>query len=79
MGHEGSRGNREGPTPHRRGRPLPPDLLNRRKSIYPGAADEAYGRAIDAQLRALLRQPSAPLFNLIDHGRLAEASRATRA
>ena len=45
---------------------LPPDLLNRRKSIYPGAADEAYERAIDAQLRDLLRQPSAPLFDLID-------------
>ena len=29
----------------------PPDLLNRRKSIYPGAADAAYERAIDAQLR----------------------------
>jgi asparagine synthase (glutamine-hydrolysing) len=52
---------------------LPPDLLNRRKSIYPGAADAAYERAIDAQLRDLLRQPSAPLFDLVDHNQLAEA------
>jgi asparagine synthase (glutamine-hydrolysing) len=52
---------------------LPTDLLNRRKSIYPGAADKAYEQAIDAQLRDLLRQPSAPLFNLIDHGQLADA------
>ena len=34
---------------------LPGDLLRRRKSIYPGAADPAYERAIDAQLRRLLR------------------------
>jgi asparagine synthase (glutamine-hydrolysing) len=52
---------------------LPPDLLNRRKSIYPGAADQAYERAIDAQLRDLLQKPSAPLFDLIDHNQLAEA------
>jgi asparagine synthase (glutamine-hydrolysing) len=52
---------------------LPPDLLSRRMSIYPGAADEAYQRAIDAQLRDLLRQPRAPLFDLIDSERLATA------
>src|SRR5580704_15116740 len=52
---------------------LPADLLNRRKSIYPGAADQAYERAIDAQLRDLLQKPSAPLFDLIDHHQLAEA------
>jgi asparagine synthase (glutamine-hydrolysing) len=52
---------------------LPSDLLNRRKSIYPGAADEAYERVIDAQLRDLLRQPRALLFNLIDSERLATA------
>jgi asparagine synthase (glutamine-hydrolysing) len=52
---------------------LPADLLNRRKSIYPGAADQAYEHAIDAQLRDLLRQPQAPLFDLIDRERLAAA------
>jgi len=52
---------------------LPPDLLNRRKSMYPGAADQAYERAIDAQLRDLLQKPSAPLFDLIDHNQLTEA------
>jgi hypothetical protein len=31
-------------------------VVSRRKSIYPGAADEAYERAIDAQLRDLLWQ-----------------------
>ena len=52
---------------------LPADLLARRKSIYPGAADQAYERAIDAQLRDLLSQPSAPLFDLVDRARLAAA------
>ncbi len=52
---------------------LPADLVNRRKSIYPGAADQAYERAIDAQLRGLLKQPSAPLFDLIDRELLAAA------
>jgi asparagine synthase (glutamine-hydrolysing) len=52
---------------------LPPDLLNRRKSIYPGAADQAYERAIHAQLHDLLRHPYAPLFDLIDREGLAAA------
>jgi len=45
------------------------DLVNRRKSIYPGAADPVYERAVDAQLR----QPRAPLFSLVSRERLAEA------
>ena len=48
-------------------------VVSRRKSIYPGAADEAYEQALDAQLRDLLRQPSAPLFDLIDRNQLADA------
>jgi asparagine synthase (glutamine-hydrolysing) len=52
---------------------LPDDLLRRRKSIYPGAADKAYERAVDAQLRALLATPGAPLFELVSRERLAEA------
>jgi asparagine synthase (glutamine-hydrolysing) len=52
---------------------LPADLLRRRKSIYPGAADQAYQRAIDAQLRGLLVQPEAPLFGLISRERLTAA------
>lgn len=52
---------------------LPADLLGRRKSIYPGAADQAYERAIGAQLRALLAQPDAPLFDLISRERLTAA------
>jgi asparagine synthase (glutamine-hydrolysing) len=52
---------------------LPADLLNRRKSIYPGAADPAYERAVDAQMRQLLRQPRAPLFSLISRERLTAA------
>jgi asparagine synthase (glutamine-hydrolysing) len=52
---------------------LPDDLLRRRKSIYPGAADKAYERAVDAQLRALLVTPDAPLFELVSRDLLAEA------
>ncbi len=52
---------------------LPADLLRRRKSSYPGAADQAYERAIDAQLRLLLTHPYAPLFDLISRDRLTAA------
>ena len=52
---------------------LPADLLRRRKSIYPGAAGQAYERAIDAQLRRLIAQPGAPLFELISRERLTAA------
>jgi asparagine synthase (glutamine-hydrolysing) len=52
---------------------LPADLLRRRKSIYPGAADQAYERAIDAQLRRLITQPDAPLFDLVSRERLSDA------
>ena len=52
---------------------LPADLLLRRKSIYPDAADRAYERAIDAQQRRLLIQPDAPLSDLISRERLTAA------
>ncbi|HEX9042913.1 MAG TPA: asparagine synthase (glutamine-hydrolyzing) [Trebonia sp.] len=52
---------------------LPDHLLRRRKSIYPGAADKAYERAVDAQLRQLLAQPGAPLFDLISREALTAA------
>lgn len=52
---------------------LPPEVANRRKSIYPASADPEYAKAIKAQFADLLAQPAAPAFDLLDHGRLAEA------
>ena len=52
---------------------LPDDLLQRRKSIYPAAADPAYELAAGAQLRSLIAAPDAPLFTLVDRERLASA------
>jgi asparagine synthase (glutamine-hydrolysing) len=52
---------------------LPTPVLERRKSIYPGPADTHYEQAITSQLAALLAQPDAPLFALIDHAALATA------
>jgi asparagine synthase (glutamine-hydrolysing) len=52
---------------------LPLELVNRRKSIYPGAAEPAYREAVSAQTRALLAEPDAPLFDLIDRQKLAAA------
>lgn len=54
---------------------LPDDLLRRRKSIYPSSTDPAYERGVYTQLAGLLRQPHAPLFDLVDRGRLAAAFR----
>lgn len=52
---------------------LPADLVNRRKSVYPGAADPAYDQAIATQMRELLANPNAPLFSLVSYGRLTAA------
>ncbi len=52
---------------------LPPEITSRRKSIYPASGDPEYAKAVKAQLADLLGQPGAPLFEILDHGRLAEA------
>ena len=52
---------------------LPPEIVARRKSIYPASADPAYARAVQDQMRDLLRQPGAPLFEILEHGKLAAA------
>lgn len=52
---------------------LPEDLVRRRKSAYPAAADTAFDRAIDVQMRQLLRQPDAPLFSLVSRDKLTTA------
>ena len=51
---------------------LPREVLDRRKSIYPASADPEYAKAVQAQMADLLRDPGAPLFGLVGHGRLAE-------
>jgi len=55
---------------------LPPEIVGRRKSVYPASTDPAYARTVRAQLGFLLDRPHAPLFDIIDHGRLAQAFRA---
>lgn len=52
---------------------LPDGLLQRRKSIYPGAADRAYEQAVGTQMRRLLADPAAPLFAIISRRKLAGA------
>ncbi len=52
---------------------LPPEVANRRKSIYPASADPEYGRLMKAQMTDLLARPSEPVFDLFDRDRLAEA------
>jgi asparagine synthase (glutamine-hydrolysing) len=52
---------------------LPDELARRPKSIYPATSDPAYEQGVYAQLAALLRAPGAPLFELVDRGRLAGA------
>jgi asparagine synthase (glutamine-hydrolysing) len=55
---------------------LPPEVLGRRKSIYPASADPEYARAMQAQMSRLLAQPGEPVFALFDHGAVAERFRA---
>jgi asparagine synthase (glutamine-hydrolysing) len=52
---------------------LPPEIVARRKSIYPASADPAYAHAVQDQMRDLLSQPGAPLFEILEHGKLATA------
>lgn len=52
---------------------LPPEITNRRKSIYPASADPEYALAVKAQMADLLSQPSARLFEIFGRDRLAEA------
>jgi asparagine synthetase B (glutamine-hydrolysing) len=55
---------------------LPPEIVARRKSIYPASADPEYARAVRAQMGELLGQPGAPVFEIVDHGRLDNAFRS---
>ncbi len=45
---------------------LPEEVLWRKKSPYPKTFDPAYLRLVSARLEALLAQPDAPLFDLVD-------------
>lgn len=55
---------------------LPADIVDRPKSMYPGAADMTYARAVSAELGRLLRTPDAPLFELVDRAALQNACAA---
>jgi asparagine synthase (glutamine-hydrolysing) len=52
---------------------LPHSIAYRRKSVYPASPDPAYATALRARMTGLLRQPEAPLFQIIDHGELTAA------
>jgi asparagine synthase (glutamine-hydrolysing) len=52
---------------------LPPEIVARRKSVYPASLDPEYALAVKAQMGGLLGQSGAPLFEILDRGRLAEA------
>jgi asparagine synthase (glutamine-hydrolysing) len=58
---------------------LPPEVANRRKSIYPASMEPEYGRVMKAQMTDLLARPGAPIFDLLDRGRLTEAFEANPA
>jgi asparagine synthase (glutamine-hydrolysing) len=58
---------------------LPSEIAGRRKSIYPASADPEYARAVQAQMGSLLARSGAPLFEILDRGRLTEAFRANPA
>jgi asparagine synthase (glutamine-hydrolysing) len=52
---------------------LPADIVDRPKSMYPGAADTTYARAVNAELDRLLGTSGAPLFDLVDRAALRDA------
>jgi asparagine synthase (glutamine-hydrolysing) len=58
---------------------LPPEVVTRRKSIYPASTDPAYAQAVQAQMRGLLSQPGAQVFEILDHTSLTEAFEASPA
>ena len=57
---------------HRHGH-FPDEAAAKKLQQHPDAADKAYERAVDAQLRALLATPDAPLFELVSRDRLTAA------
>ncbi|HVB42856.1 MAG TPA: asparagine synthase (glutamine-hydrolyzing) [Streptosporangiaceae bacterium] len=52
---------------------LPAEIAGRRKSIYPATTDPAYAQAMNGAFTDLLRRPGAPLFSIVDHGKLSAA------
>jgi asparagine synthase (glutamine-hydrolysing) len=52
---------------------LPAEIAARPKSIYPSTPDPVYAHAVYGQVAELLQRPDAPLFDLVDHGRLSRA------
>jgi asparagine synthase (glutamine-hydrolysing) len=55
---------------------LPASVLSHARSAYPASGGPSYAGAIAAQLDALLQQPEAPLFAIVDQARLAAAAEA---
>lgn len=54
-------------------------MVTRRKSIYPATTDPDYAEAVQAQMRDLLSQPGARLFEILDRTSLTEAFQASPA
>jgi asparagine synthase (glutamine-hydrolysing) len=51
---------------------LPAQIVQRKKSPYPKTHNPKYLRAVQSQMRVMLDDPRAPVFQLLDHAKVRE-------